>query len=109
MEPRFLLLKCKFNRLTAGSKKSHKYLPVDFAKLAEAFGATGIRVEKIEDVRPALEQAKEIEDGPVVIDFIVAEEENVFPIVPGGQGLGDLVRNEEDARKGLSGWIRGLA
>ena len=81
----------------------------DFAKLAEAFGATGIRVEKIEDVRPALEQAKEIEDGPVVIDFIVAEEENVFPIVPGGQGLGDLVRNEEDARKGLSGWIRGLA
>ncbi|MBB16173.1 acetolactate synthase, large subunit, biosynthetic type [Candidatus Poribacteria bacterium] len=81
----------------------------DFAKLAEAFGATGIRVEKIEDVRPALEQAKEIEDGPVVIDFIVAEEENVYPIVPGGQGLGDLVRNEEDARKGLSGWIRGLA
>ena len=81
----------------------------DFAKLAEAFGATGIRVEKIEDVRPALERAKEIEDGPVVIDFIVAEEENVFPIVPGGQGLGDLIRNEEEARKGLNGYIRGLA
>jgi len=81
----------------------------DFAKLAEAFGATGIRVEKIEDVRPALERAKEIEDGPVVIDFIVEEEENVFPIVPGGQGLGDLIRNEEEARKGLNGYIRGLA
>ena len=81
----------------------------DFAKLAEAFGATGIRVEKIEDVRPALERAKEIEDGPVVIDFIVEEEENVFPIVPGGQGLGDLIRNEEEASKGLNGWIRGLA
>ena len=81
----------------------------DFAKLAEAFGATGIRVEKIEDVRPALERAKEIEDGPVVIDFIVEEEENVFPIVPGGQGLGDLVRNEEEASKGLNGYIRGLA
>ena len=81
----------------------------DFAKLAEAFGATGIRIEKIEDVRPALERAKEIEDGPVVIDFIVEEEENVFPIVPGGQGLGDLIRNEEEARKGLNGYIRGLA
>ena len=81
----------------------------DFAKLAEAFGATGIRVEKIEDVRPALERAKEIEEGPVVIDFIVEEEENVFPIVPGGQGLGDLIRNEEEANKGLSGYIRGLA
>ena len=81
----------------------------DFAKLAEAFGATGIRVEKIEDVRPSLERAKEIEDGPVVIDFIVEEEENVFPIVPGGQGLGDLIRNEEEARKGLNGYIRGLA
>ncbi|MAG85240.1 acetolactate synthase, large subunit, biosynthetic type [Candidatus Poribacteria bacterium] len=81
----------------------------DFAKLAEAFGATGIRVEKIEDVRPALERAKEIEDGPVVIDFIVEEEENVFPIVPGGQGLGDLIRNEEEASKGLNGYIRGLA
>jgi acetolactate synthase-1/2/3 large subunit len=81
----------------------------DFAKLAEAFGATGIRVEKIEDVRPALERAKEIEDGPVVIDFIVEEEENVFPRVPGGQGLGDLIRNEEEASKGLNGWIRGLA
>ena len=80
----------------------------DFAKLAEAFGATGIRVEKIEDVRPSLERAKEIEDGPVVIDFIVEEEENVFPIVPGGQGLGDLIRNEEEASKGLNGWIRGL-
>ena len=81
----------------------------DFAKLAEAFGATGIRVEKIEDVRPSLERAKEIEDGPVVIDFIVEEEENVFPIVPGGQGLGALIRNEEEARKGLNGYIRGLA
>jgi acetolactate synthase-1/2/3 large subunit len=81
----------------------------DFAKLAEAFGATGIRIEKIEDVRPALERAKEIEDGPVVIDFIVDEEENVFPMVPSGKGLGDLIRNEEEAGKGLGGFIQGLA
>ena len=64
----------------------------DFALLAEAFGATGIRVERIEDVRPALEKAKGIDDGPVVIDFIVDEEENVFPMVPAGAGLGDVIR-----------------
>ena len=64
----------------------------DFALLAQAFGATGLRVERIEDVGPALEKAKGINDGPVVIDFIVDEEENVFPMVPSGAGLGDVIR-----------------
>jgi len=64
----------------------------DFAKLADAFGATGIRVDRPEDVRPAMERAKEIDDGPVVIDFIVDEEENVYPMVPSGAGLDQLIR-----------------
>ena len=64
----------------------------DFALLAQAFGATGLRVERIEDVRPALEKAKHINEGPVVIDFIVDEDENVFPMVPAGAGLGDVIR-----------------
>lgn len=64
----------------------------DFALLAQAFGATGLRVDRIEDVRPALEKSKHIDEGPVVIDFIVDEEENVFPMVPAGAGLGDVIR-----------------
>ena len=64
----------------------------DFALLAQAFGATGLRVEHPEDVEPALLKAKGITDGPVVIDFIVDEEENVFPMVPAGEGLGDVIR-----------------
>lgn len=64
----------------------------DFALLAQAFGATGIRVEHMEDVQPALQKAKGITEGPVVIDFIVDEEENVFPMVPAGAGLGDVIR-----------------
>ena len=64
----------------------------DFALVAQAFGATGLRVERVEDVRPALEKAKGVDDGPVVIDFIVDEEENVFPMVPAGAGLGDVIR-----------------
>ena len=64
----------------------------DFALLAQAFGATGLRVDRIEDVRPALEKSKHINEGPVVIDFIVDEDENVFPMVPAGAGLGDVIR-----------------
>ena len=64
----------------------------DFALLAQAFGATGLRVEHPEEVEPALQKAKGITDGPVVIDFIVDEEENVFPMVPAGAGLGDVIR-----------------
>ena len=64
----------------------------DFALLAQAFGATGLRVEHPDDVEPALQKAKGITDGPVVIDFIVDEEENVFPMVPAGAGLGDVIR-----------------
>lgn len=64
----------------------------DFALLAQAFGATGLRVEHPEDVEPALQKAKGINAGPVVIDFIVDEEENVFPMVPAGAGLGDVIR-----------------
>ena len=39
-----------------------------------------------------MERAKEIDDGPVVIDFIVDEEENVYPMVPSGAGLDQLIR-----------------
>ncbi len=59
----------------------------DFVKLAEAFGARGILVDKPDQVRPALEEAMSIEDGPVLIDFRVAPEENVFPMVPAGEAI----------------------
>ncbi|MQL51292.1 biosynthetic-type acetolactate synthase large subunit [Desulfofundulus thermobenzoicus] len=58
----------------------------DFVKLAEAYGATGIRVEKPADVAPALEQAM-ASAKPVLIDFIIEREENVLPFVPPGESL----------------------
>lgn len=54
----------------------------DFVKLAEAYGAVGLRVVRPAEVRPALEKAMETKDRPVVIDFQVVQEENVFPMVP---------------------------
>jgi len=63
----------------------------DFVKVAEAYGAVGIRVEKKEDVVPALKKAISI-DKPVVLDFIIDPEANVFPMVPGGAPLTEMLR-----------------
>ncbi|MBI3946223.1 MAG: biosynthetic-type acetolactate synthase large subunit [Armatimonadetes bacterium] len=54
----------------------------DFVKLAEAYGAVGRVVEGPREVRPALEWAMTISDGPCLLDFRVAREENVFPMIP---------------------------
>ncbi len=62
----------------------------DFVALAEAYGVAGILVEKTEQVRPALEKALEI-DGPVLLDFRVDPEENVFPMVPAGERIDKMI------------------
>jgi acetolactate synthase-1/2/3 large subunit len=62
----------------------------DFVKLAEAYGALGLRATRPEEVRPVLEQAIAT-PKPVVIDFLVAREENVFPFVPPGEPLTKMV------------------
>lgn len=62
----------------------------DFVKLAEAYGAVGIRVKKAEEVRPAIKKALAV-NKPVVIDFQVAPEENVFPIVPTGVAINQMI------------------
>lgn len=62
----------------------------DFVKLAESYGAVGIRVDKKEDVRPALQQAIDT-DNTVFIDFRVEPEENVFPMVPAGKAINEIM------------------
>ncbi len=58
----------------------------DFVKLAEAYGALGIRVTKKEEVDAAIKLANETNDRPVVIDFIVSADAMVWPMVPQGVG-----------------------
>lgn len=70
------------------------YTP-DFVKLAEAYGAAGIRVKSREDIVPALQQAKEITDRPIVIDFLIETEANVYPMVPPGAGINEMILGEE--------------
>ncbi|MCH7952618.1 MAG: biosynthetic-type acetolactate synthase large subunit [Chloroflexi bacterium] len=62
----------------------------DFVKLAEAFGVKGLRAERKEEVRPTIHAAME-HDGPVVIDFRVHYDENVYPMVPPGASLDETI------------------
>jgi len=62
----------------------------DFVKLAEAYGAKGIRVDKADEVAPALDKALSI-DGPVIMDFRICREENVYPMVPAGANLSHII------------------
>ena len=63
----------------------------DYKLLAEAMGCVGIRVEAPEEVQPAIEQANEIDDRPVVIDFRTEASENVYPMVPAGKSNSDVI------------------
>jgi acetolactate synthase-1/2/3 large subunit len=62
----------------------------DFVKLADSYGAVGIKVTKKEEVRPAIEKALKI-DNTVFIDFQVDPEENVFPMVPAGEAINRII------------------
>jgi len=61
----------------------------DFVKLAEAYGAMGLRANKPEEVLPVLKKAFSIPE-PVIIDFEVDPEENVYPMVPAGEALNQM-------------------
>ena len=63
----------------------------DFVKLAEAYGAVGMRVEKKSQVADALKKSLEYKDKPVLIDFRIEREENVFPMIPAGQSIEEMM------------------
>ncbi|MEJ5998727.1 acetolactate synthase large subunit [Corynebacterium sp. H130] len=65
------------------------YLP-DFVGLAEAMGCAAFRVTRDEDVLPTIQKAREINDRPVVIDFIVGEDAQVWPMVAAGHSNSDI-------------------
>jgi acetolactate synthase-1/2/3 large subunit len=67
----------------------------DFAKLAEAYGVRGITVESADEVAAAI-TAAEAHDGPVLIDFRVEQEANVFPMVPAGRAIGEMMLEAPD-------------
>jgi acetolactate synthase-1/2/3 large subunit len=63
----------------------------DFVKLAEAHGLTGLRVTRRDQIEDAVARARR-EPGAVVIDFCVEKEDSVYPMVPSGADLKDMIR-----------------
>ena len=74
----------------AGNYHSAHLMGPDYLKLSEAFGIWSIKVNSPEAVDDAIRQAQAI-DGPALIWFEIAEEQNVFPMMPAGKGLSDLI------------------
>ncbi|HSB49500.1 MAG TPA: thiamine pyrophosphate-dependent enzyme, partial [Burkholderiales bacterium] len=76
-----------------GNRYAESYMDAlpDFVKLAESYGHVGMKIEKPADVEPALKEAFARKDELVFMDFITDQTENVFPMVPGGKGLSEMI------------------
>ena len=76
-----------YNKAYTATKYTHN---PDFVKLAEAYGITGIRVTDKAQVAASIDQATG-DPGPVIIDFLVEPEENVFPMIPAGESVAQML------------------
>jgi len=80
-----------------GNRYAESYIDAlpDFVKLAEAYGHVGMQITKPADVEGALKEAFAMKDRLVFLDFITDQTENVFPMVPGGKGMSEMILSEE--------------
>jgi acetolactate synthase-1/2/3 large subunit len=80
-----------------GNRYAESYMDAlpDFVKLAEAYGHVGMRIDKPADVEGAIREAFAMKDRLVFMDFITDQTENVFPMVPGGKGISEMILAED--------------
>jgi len=80
-----------------GNRYSESYMDAlpDFVKLAEGYGHRGVLIDKPADVEPALRDAFKRKDELVFLDFLTDQAENVYPMVPGGKGITEMILSEE--------------
>jgi acetolactate synthase-1/2/3 large subunit len=76
-----------------GNRYAESYVDAlpDFVKLAESYGHVGMQIDKPGDIDGALKEAFSRKDELVFMDFITDQTENVFPMVPGGKGLSEMI------------------
>jgi acetolactate synthase-1/2/3 large subunit len=88
----------QWQELFFGKRYSHTNLKngnPDFVKLAESYGAVGLRASRPDEMMEVLQKAMAINDRPVLMDFIVDEEENCYPMVPAGAALNEMVEGDQ--------------
>ncbi|NSX55662.1 acetolactate synthase 3 large subunit [Parasulfitobacter algicola] len=89
----------QWQELLHGERYSHSWseaLP-DFVKLAEAFGAKGIRCDNADDLDEAIKEMLAY-DGPVIFDCLVEKHENCFPMIPSGKAHNEMLLGEADTQ-----------
>jgi acetolactate synthase-1/2/3 large subunit len=88
----FLGMVRQWQELFYGGRYSQTCMEVmpDFVKLAEAYGAVGLRAKKASEVDETIKKALAVNDRPVIMEFVVDREENVYPMVPAGQPLNKM-------------------
>ena len=76
-----------------GNRYAESYVDAmpNFVKLAESYGHVGMKIEQPNDVEDALKEAFKLKNRLVFMDFITDQAENVFPMIPGGKGLSEMI------------------
>jgi acetolactate synthase-1/2/3 large subunit len=94
---RFLGMVRQWQELFFNERYAHTNLDVtpDFVKLAEAYGAVGLRAATPDEVEPVLKESLKVKDKPVMIDFVVDWKSKVFPMVPAGAAIDEMIFDEE--------------
>ena len=97
----FLGMVRQWQELFFKERYSHTTLPPvpDFVKLADAYGAVGLRATTPDEVVPVLKEAFKVKNKPVIMDFVVDWKEKVFPMVPAGAAIDEMIFNEEVEEK----------
>jgi acetolactate synthase-1/2/3 large subunit len=90
---RYLGMVRQWQQFFHGNRYAESYMDAlpDFVKLTEAYGHVGMRIDKPSDVEPALREAFARKNDLVFMDFQTDPTENVFPMVPGGKGLSEVM------------------
>ncbi len=98
---RFLGMVRQWQELFFKERYSHTGLDVtpDFVKVAEAYGAVGLRATTPDEVEPVLRESLKIKDRPVFMDFEVDWKSKVFPMVPAGAAIDEMIFDEEVKEK----------
>lgn len=98
---RFLGMVRQWQELFFKERYAHTDLNVtpDFVKVAEAYGAVGLRATTPDEVEPVLRESLKIKDRPVFMDFEIDWKEKVFPMVPAGAAIDEMIFDEEVKEK----------
>ncbi|MHB1292117.1 MAG: acetolactate synthase 3 catalytic subunit [Sulfuricella sp.] len=90
---RYLGMVRQWQEFFYGNRYAESYMDAlpDFVKLAESYGHVGMKIEKPGDVEGALKEAFDMKDRLVFMNFITDQKENVFPMIPAGKGLSEMI------------------